>query len=277
VITESKLLLEADADEDEADHVGEQVDEPGVQPGAALEPPRLVSVHDLPPVEASILLQPAEGWFNLEVEEPDEMTLVAWSMKGDSLREGRFLRGGGRAEERVLRERLEGEAAEVLPADAVAAAARAVVVEHDRQEHGHVRDHHRRHQPRPVVPLVRRLVVVVERRRLLRRVRVRRGRGVVSVAARVVPPRRRLDPRRRRRPARLHVGVRHRLISNSTDGTRSPLFRLIMQCDDGFVRLGSWGGDEEDAGMTTGDSVSEEVFNRGRAWLLRVSCLIFSS
>jgi hypothetical protein len=75
--TESKLLFEADADEDEADHVGEQVDEPGVQPGAALEPPRLVAVHDLLPVEASVLLQPAEGWFNLEAEEPDEMTLVA--------------------------------------------------------------------------------------------------------------------------------------------------------------------------------------------------------
>lgn len=58
-LTESKLLLQADADEDEADHVGEQVDEAGVQPGAGLQPPRLVPVHHLVPVEGSVLLQPA--------------------------------------------------------------------------------------------------------------------------------------------------------------------------------------------------------------------------
>jgi hypothetical protein len=57
--TESKLLLQADADEDEADHVDEQVDESGMQPGAGLEPPHLVPVYDLLPVKASILLQPA--------------------------------------------------------------------------------------------------------------------------------------------------------------------------------------------------------------------------
>jgi hypothetical protein len=58
-LTESELLLEADADEDEADHVGEQVDEAGVQPGARLQPPRLAPVHDLVPVEGAVLLQPA--------------------------------------------------------------------------------------------------------------------------------------------------------------------------------------------------------------------------
>lgn len=60
-LTESKLLLQADADEDEADHVGEQVDEAGVQPGARLQTPGLVPVHDLVPVEGSVSLQPARG------------------------------------------------------------------------------------------------------------------------------------------------------------------------------------------------------------------------
>jgi hypothetical protein len=40
--------------------------------------------------------------------------------------EGCFLRGAGGTEERVLLERLEGEASEVPPADAVPAAARAI-------------------------------------------------------------------------------------------------------------------------------------------------------
>lgn len=173
-LPESKLLLEADADEDEADHVGEQVDEAGVQPGAGLQPPALVPVHDLVPVEGSVLLQ----------------------------------RGGGGPEEGVLLERLEGEAVEEAAADAVAAAARAVVVEHDHHEHGHVGDHHQRHQPGPVVPLVRRRVVVVERRgRHVRR--AVGGAGPVVPPRRRLDPRRRR--RRPRRAARLHVGVRHRL------------------------------------------------------------------
>jgi hypothetical protein len=163
--------------------------------------------------------------------------------------EGCFLRGAGGAEERVLLERLEGEASEVPPADAVPAAARAIVVEHDHQEHGHVGDHHQRHQPRAVVPLLRRRLVVVERRLLrLRLVWVRRGRGVVA-GARVVPPRRRLDPRRRLRPALLHVGVRHRLIS------RAPTERALPSSPSAtMVRVEM----KEEAEMTTGDSVSEE-------------------
>jgi hypothetical protein len=57
-LTESKLLLEADADEDEADHVGAEVDEAGVQPGARLQSPRLVPVHHLVPVKPAVLLEP---------------------------------------------------------------------------------------------------------------------------------------------------------------------------------------------------------------------------
>jgi hypothetical protein len=37
------------------------VDEAGVQPGARLQPPGLVPVHDLVPVEGSVSLQPARG------------------------------------------------------------------------------------------------------------------------------------------------------------------------------------------------------------------------
>ncbi len=44
MLTESELLLQADADEDEADHVGAEVDEAGVQPGARLQPPPLAPV-----------------------------------------------------------------------------------------------------------------------------------------------------------------------------------------------------------------------------------------
>jgi hypothetical protein len=70
-----------------------------------------------------------------------------------------------------------------------------------------------------VVPLVRRRVVVVERRR--RHVRRVAAAVAVAVAGHVVPPRRRLDPRRRRRrprrAARLHVGVRHRRTTRTTD------------------------------------------------------------
>uniref|UniRef100_J3M0I6 Uncharacterized protein n=1 Tax=Oryza brachyantha TaxID=4533 RepID=J3M0I6_ORYBR len=58
-LTESKLLLEADADDEEADHVGEEVDEAGVQPGARLQPPRLVAVHHPVPVQRPVLPQPA--------------------------------------------------------------------------------------------------------------------------------------------------------------------------------------------------------------------------
>lgn len=135
---------------------------------------------------------------------------------------GCFLRGGRGAEDGVLPERLEGEPSEEAAADAVAAAAvgRAVVVVHHHHEHGHVGYHHQRHHPRPVVPLLRRrLVVVVERRR-------RRRHRVRPVAARVVPPRRRLDPRRRlppRRPTGLHVGVRHGLTISCCNGS----FRIL--------------------------------------------------
>jgi hypothetical protein len=57
VRTESELLLEPEADEHEAEHVGEQVDDAGVQPDASEQPPPLAPVHDLVPHERSQLLQ----------------------------------------------------------------------------------------------------------------------------------------------------------------------------------------------------------------------------
>jgi hypothetical protein len=145
----------------------------------------------------------------------------------------RFLRGGRGAEEGVLLERLEGEAAEEAAADAVPAAARAVVVEHDQHEHEHVGDDHQRHQPRPVVPPVRRRGVVVERRRW----RVRPVAGHV-----VVPPRGRLDPRRRRRRprlgARLHVGgVRHRSTTRHQQHQRTDALPDCLVASRGSVQM----------------------------------------
>lgn len=79
-----------------------------------------------------------------------------------------YLRGGGGAEERVLVERLEGEAAEEA-GDALAAARRgvegAVVGVHGEDEDDDVGDEERRDDPRHPLPLP--LVLRVQRRRHL--------------------------------------------------------------------------------------------------------------
>lgn len=55
--TESELLLEPEPDEHEAEHVGQQVDDAGVEPDARHESPPLVLVHHLVPHERAQLLQ----------------------------------------------------------------------------------------------------------------------------------------------------------------------------------------------------------------------------
>jgi hypothetical protein len=52
----SELLLKAQADEDEAEHVGDQVQNTGMQPDGGDEAIALVLVHDLVPHKCSHLL-----------------------------------------------------------------------------------------------------------------------------------------------------------------------------------------------------------------------------
>jgi hypothetical protein len=60
-LTVSELLLKAHADEHEAGHVDDQVQNAGVQPHAGDEAPALVLVHDLLPYESPHLGEPAEN------------------------------------------------------------------------------------------------------------------------------------------------------------------------------------------------------------------------
>lgn len=53
--TESEFVLEADADEKKAEHVGEEVDDAGVKPDAGNEAPALPSVDDLLHIERAHL------------------------------------------------------------------------------------------------------------------------------------------------------------------------------------------------------------------------------
>jgi hypothetical protein len=57
--TVSKLLLKSESDEHEVEHVGQQVDNAGVQLDARQEPPSLVLVHNFFPHKGAQLLQPA--------------------------------------------------------------------------------------------------------------------------------------------------------------------------------------------------------------------------